>query len=65
MLERSMNPVLFHCPKTLQQIEAGIEVNVGTLRNVQPVMLRLICPFCREPHEWKLTDGWISEPRVA
>jgi hypothetical protein len=60
-----MNPVLFHCPKTLQAIEAGIEVNVTTVRNVQPVTVRLICPFCNQPHEWKLTDAWIDEPRVA
>jgi hypothetical protein len=60
-----MNPVLFQCPKTLQAIDSGIDVHVGTLRNVQPVTLRLLCPFCHEPHEWKLTDGWIDEPRVA
>jgi hypothetical protein len=60
-----MNPVLFRCPKTLREIESGIEINVSALRNVQPVSLRLVCPFCGEPHEWKLADGWIGEPRAA
>ncbi len=60
-----MNPLLFRCPKTLQPIEAGIDVYVPALRNVQPVTIRLLCPFCGNAHEWKVADGFLDEPRVA
>jgi hypothetical protein len=57
-----MNPLMFHCPSTGRAIEAGIDINYASLRKVQPVTLRLLCPFCDRPHEWKLLDGWIGEP---
>jgi hypothetical protein len=60
-----MNPLLFRCPKTLREVATGIEVDLGTLRHVQPVTVRLMCPFCDNTHEWKLADGWIGEPRAA
>jgi hypothetical protein len=58
-----MNPLLFQCPKTERQVRTGIEVDIATLRNVQPVTVRLLCPFCYNTHEWKITDGLIGEPR--
>jgi hypothetical protein len=58
-----VNPLLFQCPKTERQVPTGIEIDMATLRNVQPVMVRLLCPFCANMHEWKLTDGVAGEPR--
>jgi hypothetical protein len=58
-----MNPLMFHCPSTGRAIEAGIAINYSSLQKVQPVTLRLLCPFCDKPHEWKLSDGWIGEPQ--
>jgi hypothetical protein len=60
-----MNPLLFQCPKTERQVKTGIEVDIATLLNVQPVTVRLLCPFCYHTHEWKLTDGLIGEPRTV
>jgi hypothetical protein len=60
-----MNPLLFHCPKTDREIETGIDINYSSLRNVQPVTIRLFCPLCEHLHEWKLSEGWIGEPHVA
>jgi hypothetical protein len=60
-----MNPLLFQCPTTGRDIEVGIEINYTSLRNVQPVMIRLLCPFCESPHEWKLSEGWIKDQPTA
>jgi hypothetical protein len=60
-----MNPLLFQCPKTGRNIDVGIEINYGSLRNVQPVTIRLLCPLCDSPHEWHLSEGWIKEPPPA
>jgi hypothetical protein len=58
-----MNPLLFQCPKTERRVRTGIEIDIATLRDVQPVTVRLLCPFCSHMHQWKLTDGMIGEPR--
>ena len=58
-----MNPLLFQCPKTERPVNTGIEINISILRNVQPVTVRLLCPFCDNAHEWKLTDALIGDPR--
>ena len=58
-----MNPLLFRCPKTEREITTGIEIDFKTLRNVQPVTVRLLCPYCYRTHVWKLTDGLLGEPR--
>jgi hypothetical protein len=60
-----MNPVSFVCPKTLQEIDAGIDVDCASLRHVQPITIRLLCPHCRQPHVWKIADGLLKPPRVA
>jgi hypothetical protein len=58
-----MNPLLFQCPKTERQVRTGIEIDIAMIRNVQPVTVRLRCPFCDNTHEWRLTDGMLGEPR--
>jgi hypothetical protein len=60
-----MNPLLFQCPKTERSVNTGIEINIAILRNVQPVTVRLLCPFCDNAHEWKLNDALIGDPREA
>jgi hypothetical protein len=65
MQEAEMNPLLFQCPKTERRVTTGIEIDMAALRNVQPVTVRLLCPYCGNAHEWKLTDAAIDEPRKA
>jgi len=60
-----MSALLFRCPTTGRDIDVGIEINYGSLRNVQPVTVRLLCPLCEGPHEWKLSEGWIKETPAA
>jgi hypothetical protein len=62
---RQINPLLFQCPKTERQVTTGIEIDIAALRDVQPVMVRLLCPHCPNIHEWKLRDGLIDEPRAT
>jgi hypothetical protein len=59
-----MNALMFECPTTGHFIETGIEINYAILRKVQPVTVRLFCPRCELPHEWKLSEGLISEGLV-
>jgi len=58
-----MNSLSFRCPKTERAVATGLEIDFAVLRNVQPVSVRLLCPFCRSPHIWKLDDGLIGDPR--
>jgi hypothetical protein len=60
-----MNPLLFHCPNTERKVRTGIKIDMATLRNVQPVTVRLLCPHCHNVHEWKLAEGLIEEPRAV
>ena len=55
-----MNALMFECPTTGHFIETGIEINYDSLRKVQPVTVRLLCPRCERPHEWKLSEGLIK-----
>jgi hypothetical protein len=44
-------------------VATGIEIDYAALLRVQPVTVRLLCPFCAKPHEWKLADGLLGDPR--
>src|SRR5580700_6760819 len=57
-----MNALMFECPSTGRLVDTGIEINYANLRKVQPVTVRLFCPRCECPHEWKLSEGFITEP---
>jgi hypothetical protein len=59
-----MNALMFECPTTGHAIETGIQINYASLRKVQPVTVRLFCPRCNRPHEWKLSEGLIKDPPV-
>lgn len=60
-----MNPLSFQCPKTGYPLDSGLDIQIHSagLRNVQPIMLQILCPLCGSKHVWKLADGWIGEPR--
>jgi hypothetical protein len=48
----------------LQEIDADIDVDCASLRHVQPVTIRLLCPHCGQPHVWKIADGLLKPPRA-
>ena len=60
-----MNALMFLCPKTLREVDTGLVINLGKLRRVQPVTVRLLCPLCGNAHKWKLSDGLLDEPQAA
>ena len=57
-----MQALLFECPTTGRPIDTGIAIDYARLRKVQPVTVHLFCPRCERPHEWKLSEGLISDP---
>jgi hypothetical protein len=56
-----MNPLMFECPATKRPIEVGLRIDYASMRNVQPVTVRLLCPLCDSAHEWTLHEGLICE----
>jgi hypothetical protein len=60
-----MNPLLFECPTTKRPIEVGLCIDYASMRSVQPVTIRLVCPLCDGAHEWTLHEGWIRDPPEA
>jgi hypothetical protein len=60
-----MNALLFQCPTTERPVKTGLEIDMAALRKVQPVTVRLICPHCRNAHEWKLSEALIGETRAS
>jgi hypothetical protein len=60
-----MNPLLFECPTTKRPVEVGLRIDYASMRNVQPVTVRLVCPLCDSAHEWTLHEGWICEAPEA
>jgi hypothetical protein len=64
---KAMNPLVFRCPKSGQELDTGLDIHIhrASLRSIQPITLRVLCPLCGSMHVWKLADGWIREPRPA
>ena len=52
-----MERLYFACPKTRQKIDTGIDTELETLLRIRANKIRMRCPFCRRPHEWKVADA--------
>jgi predicted RNA-binding Zn-ribbon protein involved in translation (DUF1610 family) len=52
-----MEHLHFVCPKTGRDIDAGIETELETLLRIKANPIRMTCPICGEPHEWRVRDA--------
>lgn len=55
-----MERLYFVCPKTGRRIDAGIETDLKTLLRIKAQTIRLACPACGEPHEWRIADAQLA-----
>jgi predicted RNA-binding Zn-ribbon protein involved in translation (DUF1610 family) len=55
--EALMERLIFVCPKTGREVDAGIETEIGTLLRIRSQMLRAPCPACGQEHEWMVRDA--------
>jgi len=55
-----MERLYFECPNTGQEIDTGIESELGTLLRVRRTTVRARCPICGTEHEWRVGDARIA-----
>jgi len=56
-----MERLVFHCPKTGQEVDVGIESELQTLLRIRAKVVRARCPGCGERHEWLVRDAQLSK----
>src|SRR5205823_4385462 len=59
-MEDDMERLYFECPKTGQEVDVGIETELGTLLRIRQRTVRARCPACGEQHEWQVRDAKLS-----
>jgi len=58
-----MERLIFVCPKTGQEVEPGVETDIGTLLKIRTQTVRAVCPACGETHEWQVRDASLPTAR--
>lgn len=53
--------LLFECPRTHREIDAGIQTDKDTLAAVSSATLKLSCPHCDSTHELPIKYGRLSD----
>lgn len=56
-----MERLLFVCPTTGREVDAGIETELETLLRIRSDRLRMHCPICGEWHEWRVGEARLPE----
>jgi hypothetical protein len=53
--------LMFRCPKTERDFNSGFTADQNELAVIASCPhLRMRCPECGEPHEFKFADGWLQ-----
>jgi hypothetical protein len=52
--ERAMERLYFRCPDTRDEIDLGIESELGTLLRIRQSAVRARCPACGQSHDWRV-----------
>jgi hypothetical protein len=60
-----MGLLTFRCPHSGQAIDAGIEADTDTLSQLRLFRLRLACPICGAPHDYRIQDAVIVDKPIA
>jgi hypothetical protein len=59
-----MERLMFACPVTQSKIDVGVETEIDTLLRIRGKTLRADCPHCGVPHEWRVSEAYLPEPRT-
>jgi hypothetical protein len=56
-----MEHLVFLCPATRQEVDSGIESEIGTLLRIRERHVRLLCPACGAWHVWPVRDAFLAK----
>jgi predicted RNA-binding Zn-ribbon protein involved in translation (DUF1610 family) len=56
-----MERLHFICPNTGQQIDVGIDSEIGTLLRIRDEEVIARCPACGERHGWQVRDAQLGK----
>ena len=57
-----VNPLRFRCPSSGREIESDFAADAHTLSMIRLFSVRLHCPACDRPHEFKVVEALASVP---
>ena len=59
-----MSSVMIRCPNTGRAVSTAIETEPAVFRKLPKVSSKMLCPACRQEHDWTIGSAWLSgEPR--
>ncbi len=53
-----METIMIRCPNTGRGISTGLVMRNGEFSRSPVFFARVLCPLCREHHEWFAADAW-------
>jgi predicted RNA-binding Zn-ribbon protein involved in translation (DUF1610 family) len=56
-----MERLYFRCPTTGEDVDLGIESEVGTLLRIRRSAVRSLCPLCGRWHDWRVGDARLAK----
>jgi hypothetical protein len=56
-----MERLIFTCPNTKQNVDIGVETEIGTLLRIRKNIVRARCSACGEWHVWPVREAFLAE----
>ena len=56
-----MERLYFRCPVTGEELDVGIESELGTLLRIRHSAVRAHCRLCGERHHWRVGDARLAK----
>jgi hypothetical protein len=56
-----MGVVMVKCPRTGEHIRTGMMAERRSFDEMPVFFARVLCPLCREEHEWFAREAWVCE----
>ena len=61
----AMKPLTFLCPRTGNEVDAGIDLDAKSFASLIRDITELSCPHCPEPHVLAGVSAWLGELHKA
>jgi predicted RNA-binding Zn-ribbon protein involved in translation (DUF1610 family) len=56
-----MEQLRFICPNTGQEIDVGIDSEIGTLLRIREEEVHARCPACGQQHQWQVREAQLRK----
>jgi predicted RNA-binding Zn-ribbon protein involved in translation (DUF1610 family) len=56
-----MERLYFRCPVTGEEVDVGIESELGTLLRIRRSAVHARCPLCGQGHDWRVGDARLAK----